>query len=254
MKNTSQAHITLIRKLKQRKHRTLEGKFLIEGQLAIDQVLKNGILDVESIHINASKLDHFKGVNDKLHLVDPGTFKTLSDTETPQGVLAICKMPKSMSIEEIANGSGIIIATDSIQDPGNMGTIIRSAVWYGAKALLLGTGSVDIYNPKVVRSTAGATGIIPSNPCDLNETLDSLHEHGWEILLLDGNDGAVSILDHPLHSKTVLVVGNEANGISDHLITKNYKRVLLPTKSPQMYVESLNAGVAASIALAIVNK
>ena len=81
MKNTSQAHITLIRKLKQRKHRMLEGKFLIEGQRAIDQILKNGVLDVESIHINASKLDHFKGVNEKLHLVDPGTFKSLSDTE-----------------------------------------------------------------------------------------------------------------------------------------------------------------------------
>ncbi len=254
MKNTSQSHITLIRKLKQRKHRTHEGRFLVEGQRAIDQILDNGILDVESIHINASKLEHFKGANEKLHLVDPGTFKTLSDTETPQGVLAICKMPESKSIEEIANGSGIIVACDAIQDPGNMGTIIRSGVWYGTSALLLGTGSVDIYNPKVVRSTAGATGIIPSTTCDLDEALEYLQEHGWDIFLLDGNKGAISILDQPINKKTVLVVGNEANGISNALKNKNFKQVLLPTKSPQMYVESLNAGVAISIALAIVNK
>ncbi len=232
----------------------LEGRFLIEGQRAIDQVLKNGIVDVESIHINASKLDHFKGVNEKLHLVDPGTFKSLSDTETPQGVLAICKIPESKPLAEIANGSGIIIACDAIQDPGNMGTIIRSGVWYGASALLLGTGSVDIFNPKVVRSTAGATGIIPSNSCELAETLPLFQEHGWDIFLLDGNDGAVSILDQPLNSKTILVVGNEANGLSDSLKSSKFKRVLLPSKSPQMYVESLNAGVAISIALAIVNK
>lgn len=254
MKNTSQAHITLIRKLKQRKHRMLEGKFLIEGQRAIDQILKNGVLDVESIHINASKLDHFKGVNEKLHLVDPGTFKSLSDTETPQGILAICKMPESKTIEEIAGGSGMVLACDAIQDPGNMGTIIRSGVWYGASALLLGTGSVDIYNPKVVRSTAGATGIIPSPMCELKDTLSFFKEQGWDIFLLDGNDGAVSIIEQSLNGKTVLVVGNEANGISEELKAASYKRVLLPSKSPQMYVESLNAGVAVSIALAIVNK
>lgn len=254
MKNTSQSQITLIRKLRQRKHRILEGKFLIEGQRAIDQVLANGVLDVESIHINASKLDHFKGVNEKLHLVDPGTFKSLSNTETPQGVIAICTIPKPKSLSDIATGSGIVIATDAIQDPGNMGTIIRSGVWYGASAMLTGTGSVDLFNPKVVRSTAGATGIIPYSSEDLSEALKDLKKHGWDILLLDGNEGASSILDHKLSSKTVLVVGNEANGLSEKLSNANYKRILLPSKSPQMYVESLNAGVAMSIALAIVNK
>jgi len=253
MKNTSQAQITLIRKLKQRKHRMLEGRFLIEGHRAIDQVLKNGVLDVEAIFINASKLDHFAGISNKHHLVDPGTFKTLSDTETPQGILAVCKMPEPTSIENIANESGVIIACDAIQDPGNMGTISRSSVWYGASALLLGTGSVDIFNPKVVRSTAGATGIIPCCNCDLVDACEVLAEHGWDIFLLDGNDGATSILDQSLNGKTVLIVGNEANGISDSLRKKNFKRVLLPSKSPQMYVESLNAGVAVSIALAIVN-
>lgn len=253
MKTTSQAQITLLRKLKQRKYRNLEKRFIIEGERAIDQVIINGVLDVEAIFINPSKLDHFTGVNEKLHLMEPKYFKELSDTETPQGFLAICKIPEPKSMKEIASKSGIIVATDSIQDPGNMGTIIRSAVWYGCSALLLGSGSVDVFNPKVVRSTAGATGILPYHSGDLSETLELLSGHGWDVLLLDGNKGAVSILEHPLPKKTVFVVGNEANGISSDLKESGYKRVLLPSKSPQMYVESLNAGVALSIALAIVH-
>lgn len=90
--------------------------------------------------------------------------------------------------------------------------------------------------------------------CELKDTLSFFKEQGWDIFLLDGNDGAVSIIEQSLNGKTVLVVGNEANGISEELKAASYKRVLLPSKSPQMYVESLNAGVAVSIALAIVNK
>jgi TrmH family RNA methyltransferase len=254
MKSVSQAQITLLRKLKQRKHRTLEDRFVMEGQRGIEQVMQNGVVDVEAICISASKLDHFTGINEKLYLMDPGLARELSDTETPQGILAICRMPEPSPIEEIASSSGIIVATDAIQDPGNMGTIIRSAVWYGSSALLLGPGSVDIFNPKVVRSTAGATGIIPYLYCDLEESLELLAGQGWDILLLDGNKGATSILDQPLNSKTVLVVGNEANGISESLKKSTYKRVLLPSRSPQPYVESLNASVALSIALAIVHK
>ncbi len=253
MKTASQAQITLLRKLKQRKYRTIEEKFIIEGERAIDQVIKNGIIDVEAIFVKASKLDHFTGVNEKLHLMDHRDFNELADTENPQGMLAICKIPPPISLEQLSTTNGLIIATDAIQDPGNMGTIIRSAVWYGASALISGTGSVDIYNPKVVRSTAGATGILPFVQGELPDLCNELTKSGWDILLLDANKGAISISEIPIHSKTVLIVGNEANGISKELYTANYQRVLLPTKSPQKYVESLNAGVALSIALAIVN-
>ncbi len=253
MKNTSQAQITLLRKLKQRKYRMLEGKFIMEGQRAIDQALKNGILDIEAIFINASQLDHYKGYNEKLHLMDHTHIKEFSDTETPQGILALCAIPESKSMDDIAAGSGMIVATDSIQDPGNMGTIIRSAVWYGCSALLLGTGSVDIFNQKVVRSTAGATGVLSYSSGELSELLKELSLKGWEILLLDGNTGSIPINKKKVSSKTVLVIGNEGNGLSEELTSQKYTRVLLPSHSPQMYVESLNAGVAASIAMAIVN-
>ncbi|MCR9133784.1 MAG: RNA methyltransferase [bacterium] len=253
MKTASQAQLTLLRKLKQRKYRTIEQKFVIEGERAIDQVIENGVVDVEAIFVKASKLDHFKGVNEKLHLLDHRDFNELSDTDNPQGMLAICKIPEPISLSQLSTTNGLIIATDAIQDPGNMGTIIRSAVWYGASALITGTGSVDIYNPKVVRSTAGATGILPFVQGELVDLCSELKTLGWSVMLLDGNAGAVSISDVPFQNKTILIVGNEANGVSSELIDAGYQRVLLPTKSPQQYVESLNAGVALSIALAIVN-
>ena len=253
MNTASQTQITLLRKLKQRKHRTIEQRFVLEGERAIDQVIKNGIIDVEAIFVKASKLDHFTGVNEKLHLLDHRDFNDLADTENPQGMLAICKIPQPVTLDQLSTTNGLIIATDALQDPGNMGTIIRSAVWYGASALITGTGSVDIYNPKVVRSTAGATGILPFIQGELPDLCAELTQLGWNVLLLDANKGAVSISEVPVHTKTILIVGNEANGISKELSDAGYQRVLLPTKSPQKYVESLNAGVAMSIALAIVN-
>ncbi len=253
MKTASQAQITLLRKLKQRKHRTIEQRFVLEGERAIDQVIQNGVIDVEAIFVKASKLDHFTGVNEKLHLLDHRDFNEVADTDNPQGMLAICKIPKPITLGQLSTTNGLIIATDAIQDPGNMGTIIRSAVWYGASALITGTGSVDIYNPKVVRSTAGATGILPFIQGELSEICTELTKIGWEVLLLDANPGAISISKIPIQNKTILIVGNEANGISKELTDAEYQRVILPTKSPQKYVESLNAGVAMSIALAIVN-
>lgn len=254
MKKISQSHITLIRKLKHRKHRELYGKFIIEGLRSVMQIIANKTLEVDAIFVDENKIDQFKDILMPYYLVETDTFKMLSETSTPQGILAICHIPNQKKIEDLAINSGFIVATDGIQDPGNMGTIIRSSVWYGVSALLLGTGSVDIYNPKVVRSTAGATGIVPSYHCDLYSTLQMLQQREWDILLLDGSSTSQSIIEHSPKNKTVLVVGNEATGISQKLKTTVFKSMLLPSPAPQSFVESLNAAVATSIALAFMNK
>lgn len=254
MRPSSQAHISLLRKLKHRKHRDKEHRFLIEGKRAVLQILKNKILHVESIHINANQLSEYDAIKGNLFSLEPTIFESLSNTETPQGIIAIGKIPDPISLSKLVSSSGIIVATDALQDPGNMGTIIRSSAWYGVSAILVGSGSVDIYNPKVVRSTAGATGVIPTLSCTLSETLPLFDLHGWDILLLDNNKSAQSLVNNTISNKTVLIVGNEANGISDVLKRESYTRVFLPSKAANMQVESLNAGVALSIALAIVDK
>ncbi len=241
--------IKLLRKLSQRKHRDKEQLFFIEGERAVEQVLGNGLIQVDSIFVEEGKANSYELMANSFILPNK-LFQEISDTENPQGVLAVCKMPNPISLEELQNiGSGVIVATDAIQDPGNLGTIVRTASWFGSSAILLGKGTVDLFNPKVVRSTVGATGVLPFVTGDLNEMLEQLETVGWQTLLMDGNSGAEPIHQITKTKKTILVVGNEANGIADELIKPNRKRVLIPSKSTSKSVESLNAAVALSLGL-----
>lgn len=249
MKPASKAQITLLRKLSLRKHREKEQLFIVEGERAVEQVLENGVIEVQSVFVEEGLASGYQLKADVFTL-PKNIFHELADTETPQGILALCKIPEPVSMEELQDlDAGIIVATDAIQDPGNLGTIIRTASWFGCRAILLGKGSVDIFNPKVVRSTAGATGVLPYLTVDLNEELQKLEDSGWNVLLLDGNSGAEPINELPRTKKSVLVVGNEANGIAPSLITPKRKRVLIPSNNGSKAVESLNAAVAVSIAL-----
>jgi TrmH family RNA methyltransferase len=130
-----------------------------------------------------------------------------------------------------------------------MGTILRTAAWFGAKALVAGKGSVDIYNPKVVRSTAGATGSIPVLTGDLEEIFNELESSGWQVMLLDGGNSAEPLRSIQPADKTILVVGNEGNGIHKNLLNSGRKKVKIESAPGQEKVESLNAAVAVSIAL-----
>jgi RNA methyltransferase, TrmH family len=174
-------------------------------------------------------------------------FEELSDTDNPQGIMAVCRMPDEIPTEKLAARSGVIVATDAIQDPGNLGTMIRTSVWFGAVGFICGTGTVDPWHPKVVRSTAGATGAIPWLSDDLEGLFTRLEAEGWEVLLLDGGKGSVPLPDVSKQQKTVLVVGNEANGINPELMTSNRQRVKI--EGTPGTVESLNAAIALGIAM-----
>ncbi|WP_020404088.1 TrmH family RNA methyltransferase [Gracilimonas tropica] len=248
MRKASNNEIKLLRKLSRKKYRENEQRFVVEGERAVEQVVENGLLEVETVFVVEGKT-----VSDKLSAfgvwVEPDVFDEVADTDNPQGILAVCKMPAEIQPKELAGQSGLIVATDAIQDPGNMGTILRTAAWFGAKALIAGKGSVDVYHPKVVRSTAGATGSIPVLSGDLEDIFKTLETAGWEILLLDGGGKAMSLKSvHPTE-KTVLVVGNEGNGISREILNSGRKTVKIESAAGQEKVESLNAAVAISIAM-----
>jgi TrmH family RNA methyltransferase len=248
VKTASNNHIKLLRKLGQKKYREKEGLFVVEGERAVEQVLENGILSVREVFVD-KEANSYQLTAINSYLIDTKTFDELSDTENSQGILAVCEIPKQTSVEELSKKEGLIVATDRIQDPGNLGTIVRTAAWFGASSILVGKGSVDLHHPKVVRSTAGATGVLSYRNSDLDKDLEVFEKEGWQILLLDGNEGALPISKMSLTPKTLLIVGNEANGVGKNLITSSRKRVMIPSAKENRSVESLNAAIAVSIAL-----
>jgi TrmH family RNA methyltransferase len=249
VKSASNNQIKLLRKLGQKKYREKEGLFVVEGERAVEQVLENEVLRVREVFVEEGKAVSYKFTADSLYELDSKLMNEVTDTENSQGILAICEIPSEISIEELSKEEGLIVVTDRIQDPGNLGTIVRTAAWFGATAVLVGKGSVDLHHPKVVRSTAGATGVLAYRNSNLNEDLSVLEKEGWQVLLLDGNDGALPVSTINTTNKTVLIVGNEANGIDKDMISAKRKRVMIPSAESNRSVESLNAAIALSIAL-----
>ena len=236
------------RKLLMGKYRKKNKLFLAEGLRCVEQIIQNGLIDVTALLSDGSEAaEQLDRGEIPVYELSNDDFASISDTETPQGVTAVCRMPAEASIDEIARGDGLIVALDAIQDPGNMGTIIRTAAWFGVTAILAGTGCVDPYHPKVVRSTAGATGAVPIIKGDLEDLFSRCESSGWQAYLLDGAEDAAEINKITPDKKSVLVIGNEANGISQNLFTENRIRVRISGKS--RLVESLNASVAGGIAL-----
>ncbi|MCP9290821.1 TrmH family RNA methyltransferase [Gracilimonas sediminicola] len=248
MRNASNNEIKLLRKLARKKYRENEQRFVVEGERAVEQVLENGLVEVETVFVVEGKAasDEWSAFSAS---IEADVLDEVADTENPQGILAVCKMPDEISANELREQSGIIVAIDAIQDPGNMGTILRTAAWFGAKALIAGKGSVDVYHPKVVRSTAGATGSIPVLSGELEEIFTELEANGWQILLLDGGPESINLRSVQPAKKTIIVVGNEGNGISESLLHSKRKKVRIESAPGQDKVESLNAAIAVSIAL-----
>lgn len=256
MHTVSNRQLTLLRKLSQKKYREKEQLFLVEGGRAVRQVEENGSIQIKTLFFDRSQ-EYYKEKEWKKRakktgsaILDAEDFAEVSDTDTPQGIMGLCHMPKEASVDSMHESGGIIVALDAIQDPGNVGTIIRTASWFGVGGLLSGKGTVDLFHPKVVRSTAGATGSIPYRNGELLNLLPTFEEMGWQVLLL--NKGGFSIPLSSLKSrpnKIMLVVGNEGHGIDDRLITENRSQVEISSPFSQPPVESLNAAIATSIAL-----
>lgn len=257
MKPTSASNrqATLLRKLNRKKYRQKERLFLLEGSRAVDQILQNKSIAVKTLFFDEEqrywRQDQWKKHTKLIdaHVLPADIFVEVTDTDNPQGVLALCHIPDEATIEELSSSSGVIIALDGVQDPGNLGTIIRTASWFGAAGIVSGKGTVDLFHPKVVRGTAGATGSVPYLNGDLSAILAEFEESGWTVFLLDVGPDAINISEVASPEKTLLVVGNEAHGIDPEIITESRQKVRIPSPQNKVAVESLNAAVATSIAL-----
>lgn len=237
------------KKLLMGKYRKKAGLFLAEGVRCVEQILANGQVEVQELIIQKGWEPNqiSTQINQPVYELEASDFESVSDTDNPQGVIAVCKMPGEISVQNLSNKTGVIVATDGIQDPGNLGTIIRTAAWFGVTGILLGTGTVDLFHPKVVRSTAGATGVLSTLSGNLDGHLKFLENDNWKTYLLDARESSKNLGDIYPSEKSILVVGNEGNGIDLKLFTDGRQGVQIKGKSTK--VESLNAAIAAGIVL-----
>mgnify|MGYP004501593099 FL=1 len=223
-----------IKKLNQKKYRDKQQLFLVESRHLVLEAYKTGYLKtliLEQDEIFPLNIETMYVTNDIIHY--------LGETETPQTIMGVCEKVK----EAETPGSKILIL-DNIQDPGNMGTIIRSAVAFGVDTIILGDGCVDLYNPKVVRSSQGMIfhmNFMRKNLLEWLPTIKGKYQiigtkvtHGKDIKTLEKNQ------------KIGIIMGNEGNGIQEDILELCDEYVYIPMSD---VCESLNVGVATSILL-----
>lgn len=174
----------------------------------------------------------------------------ISTLSTPQPVVATFEIPDRPMPPATSLSSQLTVALDSVQDPGNLGTIIRLCDWWGVRHLFCSAGTVDCYSPKVVQSSMGALGRVSVHRVDLPELVSSLAGENVEICgtFMQGDD----ILHTPLPDRgAMLILGNEGNGISGQIEAAVTRRLTIPSYAPADHVESLNVATACAICLAM---
>lgn len=237
-----------------KKNRQEEKKFLVEGSKVISEALDSGY-DCETILAPKSFVDMSNEfvkliAKQKLHieLVNNIEFEKLCDTKNPQGVVGIFQF-KQINADAFANDK-LIVALENISDPGNMGTIIRNCDWFGVKNILLSSNCAEIYNPKVIRASAGS--VFHLNLVEKNDFFGALTEYkkaGYEIVCAD-LDGE-NLNSYTSKKKTILVMANEANGPSNELLKITDRKITIPKKGK---AESLNVASASAVILSELTK
>jgi len=240
-----------LKSLKTKRTRDEKGLFFIEGIRFMEEALKENA-EFDKIFISEKLADInggseiLKRINNEsytIYSLPDKLFKEISDTENPQGILATIRFRK-MSADEIHEDGRFYIILDSLQDPGNMGTIIRTADAAGVSGIIISKGCVDIYNPKVLRSTMGSVFHIPLyHSEDLIKTINKLKKSGCKIYAAHLK-GSVNYFEEDMRGRSAIIIGNEANGISDEIAEQADVLVKIPMPGR---AESLNASVAASL-------
>lgn len=236
----SKNKIKNIRSLQLKKFRDESGLFVAEG-LKLVADLATGF-SCETLIVTSSVKEKMTDINaGEILIVDEDTFAKVTSLKSPQGVLAVFHK-KQHTLDSSALQSRLSIALDDIQDPGNLGTIIRIADWFGITDILCSESTADAYNPKVVQASMGALARVKVHVVDLRETLAQAGEMPVYGTFLDGQD----IYQEQLTQHGIIVMGNEGNGISAETEKLVTRKLRIPNFSDKT-VESLNVSVATAI-------
>jgi TrmH family RNA methyltransferase len=238
------------KKLNIRKYRQENDEFMIEGLRFVEEAvisctnikycLYSEDLDGDRLEALVSTMSD-KGID--VYRVKEGLINEICDTKSPQGIVAVVEK-KDYKLEEIITGSSFFVMVDRIQDPGNLGTIIRTAHAAGGHGIIYNDGTVDPYSPKVLRSTMGSIFHLPAlYYSNLLEPINILKEKGFTIYASD-LEGSSPYFKENYKGNFAVIIGNEANGIDNSILASADRRIMIPMPGS---AESLNAAVALSI-------
>lgn len=243
IQTTRNKNYKYIKSLKQKKTRMAEKRFTVEGEKSVSDAVKAEksifLIAVSESFYNNVSFNYPHGV--RIAVIKDELFNGLCDTVTPQGILAVINI--DIRDEFRADKSKIYIYCDNISDPGNLGTIIRTADAAGAGGVLLSPGCADLYSPKTVRSSMGSFFNIDIWTDVDKNSLESAKQEGFRLYAgaLRNDSSIYTEMDYT--SPSIIIVGNEANGVSEEILSIS-EHIIIPIEGK---AESLNAAVAAAV-------
>lgn len=238
MGTLSNQDIKRIRSLAEKKYRDRLGLFVVEGEKMVGEALRSGFR-VEAVY--------------RTEDIGEAAMARISGLTHPSPALAVVRKPQDIVLPDPDPEKGLWLALDSLRDPGNLGTVLRIADWFGLDGVFATPDSVDLFNPKVVQATMGAIFRVRFHYADLHRLADRVLARGGRFYgtFLDGRNLYGTDLDNGTEAPSVIVIGNEANGISPELAAKVSERLYIPPFPPgQPGSESLNAAVATAVTVA----
>ena len=240
--------ISLLSKAKERKK---SKEYIVEGVRMVSEIPAELIVKVyisERFHNNnpeyACELVRKHGVSlDSIEIVSDNVFDRMSETQTPQGIMAIVRM-RDNSIDDMLTGNPLLILIENLQDPGNLGTILRMGEGAGVTGIIMNSNTVDIYNPKTIRSTMGSIFRVPFVYVqDFGEAVSQCQKAGIKVYAAH-LDGESTYLKEDYTKASAFLIGNEGNGLTDDITKKADTLIRIPMQGE---VESLNAAIACTI-------
>jgi len=242
----SQTRRALLRRLGQRKRREREGLVLVEGIRAVEEVLNaGGCSELALVAPRLRRLDGGTELEERIaslgapvEHVDDRELGELADTDHPQGVLLVCRQPDDPGLPQ---APGLYLVLDAVQDPGNVGTLVRAAVAFGLDGVVALDGSADPWGAKAVRASTGLVFRIGVTRQRAEPTLEALESVGVPVLVADPTGEPVG---RPREDNWALVIGNEGGGVRPSVAGRAAGAVRVPMRGP---AESLNAAVAGAI-------
>lgn len=244
MQNINNGIIKVVRSLAVKKYRDDERLFVAEGTKCVrdtwDYFKCKWLICTRAWHDRLANAT----MHDKIVLANNQQMAKMSQFSNPSDVIAVYEMPeKEIDEKEVRDGLNIVL--DNVQDPGNLGTIIRLADWYGIKNIFASIGTVDVYNHKVVQATMGAVSRVKVHYCDVPNLLEEYNDLPVWGTFLDGDN----IYQSELDNKGFVVFGNEGQGIGQKVAKLVTKRLLIPSWNSGETSESLNVGVATAVVI-----
>lgn len=244
--NLSKTKLSLYSRLDSRKQREKLRLFIAEGEKCVADTINfftpEAILVLES---ERKLLEIYEDKHKPVFTVSASEMRTLSQFQSLPAVIAVYRMPDQLSADKEVYSQGLTLMLDGVQDPGNLGTILRIASWFGVARVVIGVGCADPFNPKTVQASMGAIGMVRFTQENLIPILESNQEIPVCGTLLDGTD----IYTTPLSLPAFVVMGNEGKGLSEEIKKRVTRPLLIPSFASGPHAESLNVAAATAIAV-----